>query len=398
LQKTFTCIVGLAIPGIKMEKPLRIGVVAGEKSGDNLGAGLMQAILDKHPTCQFEGIGGPAMTALGFNSFFPMDRLSVMGFVEPLGRLPELLRIRKFLKQHFVSHPPDVFIAIDSPDFNLQIEKYLRAQDIKTVHYVSPSVWAYRENRIKLIKQAVDLMLVLFPFETEIYTKHEIPVKFVGHPLAHSIGFEDLKIPIRKQLGLNLNDTVITLMPGSRRSEIKRLCPIFIETAKKLRTSHPDIKFLIPCASQERKDQIELLVQETRSESLVTILDGDAKQAISAADLVLLSSGTATLETMLLKRLMIVCYKLAPLTYMLASRLVTIPHVGLPNLLAGKLLVPEYLQNEVTVPNLVGAVERLLNDTSAREEVLTQFESMHQQMAGDANLIAADAVLRLCER
>jgi len=377
-----------------MAKPLRFGIIAGEMSGDNLGAGLMAAILLKYPNCEFEGIGGPAMIKLGFKSFFPMERLSVMGFIEPLSRLPELLGIERQLRRYFTENPPDAFIGIDSPAFNIRIEKSLRANNIKTIHYVSPSVWAYREKRIKKIKQAVDLMLVLFPFETAIYDANNIKVRFVGHPLADSIGFEDNRVVARKNLGLDESATVVALMPGSRSNEIKRLGPVFFKTAKFLHRSHPDYQFVVPCANSECKSQVQLILEKEVCDSLVKVLDGDAQTAISASDLVLLASGTATLEAMLFKRLMVVCYKLSPLTYALASRMLKIPYVGLPNLLAGKLLVPEFMQNAVTGKNLSNEIVRLLNDDSGRKEIISQFEHIHRQIAGNANERAADAVLQ----
>ncbi|MEX2130256.1 MAG: lipid-A-disaccharide synthase, partial [Pseudohongiellaceae bacterium] len=244
-----------------MIKALRIGIIAGEKSGDNLGAALISAIRQQHPQVSFEGIGGEAMLAAGFHSFFPMERLSVMGFVEPLARLPELLRMEKFMREHFLADPPDVFIGIDSPGFNLRIEESLRKSGIRTVHYVSPSVWAYREKRIHRIKRAVDLMLVLFPFEKSIYETHGIGVEFVGHPLADQIGFEDRQASARARLGIDPLSTVITLMPGSRGSELKRLGPVFLRTARRCLEQRPQLEFLLPCAGAERLAQMQDLVK-----------------------------------------------------------------------------------------------------------------------------------------
>ncbi|MBL4820415.1 MAG: lipid-A-disaccharide synthase [Gammaproteobacteria bacterium] len=380
-----------------MDNPLRFGIIAGEKSGDNLGAGLMRAIQHKYPNCEFEGIGGPAMKALGFKSMYPMERLSVMGFIEPLGRLPELLRMQRQLKKHFTDNPPDAFIGIDSPGFNIRFEKSLRERNIKTVHYVSPSVWAYAEKRIKEIKQAVDLMLVLFPFEEAIYLANDVEVKVVGHPLADSISFEDNRDIARTSLGFNSSDTVIALMPGSRSNEIKRLGPVFIRTAKQLQLNRPGLKFVLPCASADGKAQVQSLLKIERGETLVKLVEGDAQDAIAASDLVLLASGTATLETMLLKRLMVVCYKLSPLTYAIASRMLKVPYVGLPNLLAGKLLVPEFMQNAVTEDNLCAEIERLLDDDPQRRKVLVRFEEIHREIAGNANERAADAILGFCQ-
>ncbi len=379
-----------------MNKPLRIGILAGEKSGDNLGADLIRAIRRLHPDCQFEGIAGVAMQAQGCISLYPMERLSVMGFVEPLSRLPELLRIKKGLLQHFSDQPPDVFIGIDSPGFNLRVEKELRARGIKTVHYVSPSVWAYGARRIHKIKRAVDLMLALFPFETAIYKQHGVAVECTGHPLADSIDFSDRGPAARLKLGFEPQDTVIALLPGSRANEISRLGPVFLQTAKHCLQSQPRLKFVIPCAGPESLKQIQHLVKEENCQSAVTLLDGDAHTAISAADVVLLASGTATLETMLLKRPMIICYKLAPLTYALISRMLKVPYMGLPNLLAGRQLVPEFRQHDVSVANLSAALEKLLHVDGNRQELLESFNTIHRQLRTNASVKAATAILRLC--
>ena len=379
-----------------MTKVLRIGIIAGESSGDNLGADLMRVLQQRNPDTVFEGIGGPAMLARGFHSFFPMERLSVMGFVEPLGRLPELLRIDKTLRQHFLAQPPDLFIGIDSPGFNLRFEEALHQGGIRTAHYVSPSVWAYREKRIHRIKRAVDLMLVLFPFETAIYETHGVPVEYVGHPLADSIGFEDQRDAARQQLQIDPQGTVIALLPGSRANELKRLGPVFLQTAKALQQKTPGLRFILPCAGPERYRQMQAMLAQENCTDQVQLLDGQAQTAMSAADLVLMSSGTATLEAMLLNRPMVICYKLAPLTYALASRMVKIPHVGLPNLLAQKALVPEFLQHAVTVENLQSAIERMLADDAAVADLQSEFRQIHQQLRCQASERAADAVLRLC--
>ncbi|MFM1895555.1 MAG: hypothetical protein RLZZ385_629 [Pseudomonadota bacterium] len=379
-----------------MTRPLRIGILAGEKSGDNLGAGLMAAIQARHPQCRFEGIGGPAMIALGFHSLFPMERLSVMGFIEPLGRLPELLRIDRQLARHFIANPPDVFIGIDSPGFNLRFEERLRRHGIKTVHYVSPSVWAYGEKRILRIRRAVDLMLVLFPFETMIYEANDVPVTYVGHPLADSIGPESRTEAARQALGLAADDTVITLMPGSRGTEIKRLAPVLLTTARQLLMQRPQLKLLLPCAGVEHQAPLQRLIADHGLEGRVSLLDGNAHGAIAAADVVVLASGTATLEALLLKRPMVVCYRLSSLTYALASRMIRIPYVGLPNLLAGRRLVPELLQADLTPTNLMAAVNRILAGKDDREALLEEYERIHSMLRCNASQQAADAVLQLC--
>ena len=304
------------------ERPT-IGIVVGEKSGDMLGAGLMQALLKHFPDAEFVGIGGPLMLARGFRTLAPMERLSVMGFVEPLGRLPELLAIKRRVQDYFLQHPPLVFIGIDAPDFTLRIERVLRAAHIRTVHYVSPSVWAYREKRIHKIMQAVDLMLTLFPFETAIYEQHGIAAQCVGHPLADTIGFEDRRREYREQFGLPDDGEIVALLPGSRAGEIKRLGPVFFSAAVETLQSCPQLKFLIPCSSADARFQISAQLKQLRIfEGDPFFLVDDSHAAIGAANLVVLASGTATLETLLLRRPMIVCYKLAAITYAIASRMV----------------------------------------------------------------------------
>ncbi len=382
---------------------MRIAMIAGETSGDILGAGLMQAILRICPDARFEGIGGPRMLALGFHSFVPMERLSVMGFIEPLGRLPELLRIKKHLETHFIASPPDVFVGIDSPGFNLRIEKVLHDSGIRTVHYVSPSVWAWGQKRIHKIAQAVDLVLALFPFETAIYDRHNVPVRFIGHPLADTIEIrtddDARQQQMRVELGLSGAGNVIALMPGSRRDEIRRLGSVFFATAQRCLERDPKLRFVIPCANAERRAQVEQMLGEDEIARQVRqsflVLDGHSHEAMLAADVVLLASGTATLEAMLLKRPMVVCYKLAPLTYALASRMLKVPYVALPNLLAGERLVPEFLQDQVTVENLQRELFALLGDGERRQLLAQRFGAIHLDIRRDASAEAARAVLEV---
>jgi len=376
-----------------------IGIVAGEKSGDILGAGLISALRKKYPDAEFAGIGGPDMIALGFNSLAEMDRLSVMGFVEPLGRLPELFALKKRLRQFFAERCPLVFIGIDNPDFNLRLEEELKLDKIKTVHYVSPSLWAYREKRIHTVKRAVDLMLTLFPFETAVYTQHGVDVKCVGHPLADAIGFNDKKLFSREQFGLNPDDDVVALMPGSRGGEIKRIAPVFLSAAVGSLATCPQLKFLIPTSSAENKAQVDALLRE---ESIIPgeqfILVDDSHVAISAADLVVLSSGTATLEVLLLRRPMIVGYKLAAITFAIASRLVKIPYVALPNLLAGRQLVPEYIQHDLTAEKVREGIVRYMTGAEDNEALMLEFEQIHKSLRLDASAVAALAIASLIEK
>jgi len=386
------------MPQTMSNAPL-IGIVAGEKSGDILGAGLISALRKKYPNAEFSGIGGRDMIALGFNSLADMDRLSVMGFVEPLGRLPELFALKKRLRKFFVKRRPLVFIGIDSPDFNLRLEEELKQESIKTVHYVSPSLWAYREKRIHNVKRAVDLMLTLFPFETAVYTRHGIDVKCVGHPLADTIDFEDNKLSSREHLGLSADDAVVALMPGSRGGEIKRLAPVFFAAAVESLEYCPKLKFLIPHSSAVNKAKIDALLRKEsiiRGEQFISVEDSQA--AISAADLVVLSSGTATLEAMLLRRPMIVGYKLAKITFAIASRMVKIPYVALPNLLAGRQLVPEYIQHDLTVDKVCEGIVRHMTGTEDHGELMREFERIHKSLRLDASSAAAQAIASLIEK
>mgnify|MGYP003650643943 CR=1 FL=1 len=378
---------------------MRVGIIAGEASGDTLGEGLIRAIRRLCPEASFEGIGGPKMLAEGFTSFVPMERLSVMGFVEPLARLPELLRIKRNLEAHFIANPPDVFVGIDSPAFNLRVEQVLHDAKIPTVHYVSPSVWAYDQKRIHKIAKATDLVLALFPFETPFYDQHRVPVRFVGHPLADAIPMNGGGVAeqhlARVALGLPETGRFLALMPGSRRNEIARLGPVFIKTALRVRERNPALQFLIPCANHERFTQVTQLLAEAGASEGFHVYDGQSHQVMRAADIVLLASGTATLEAMLLKRPMVVAYSLSPLTYALASRMLKVPYVSLPNLLAGERLVAEFLQYDVTVDKLSAEIERLLNDAQAHAALLAGYRAIHEQIRCDADTQAAKAVLEI---
>lgn len=376
-----------------MADKLQFGILAGERSGDILGAGLIKALRQHYPNAEFTGIGGPDMESLGCRSLAPMERLSVMGFVEPLGRLPELLGIKRKLELHFKAHPPAAFIGIDSPDFNLRVEEVLKGAGISTVHYVSPSVWAYRKNRIHKIKRAVDLMLTLFPFETAIYEEHGVPVSCVGHPLADQIGFDDKKAQARADLGIAAEDGLVALLPGSRGSEINRLAAPFLGAAIAALQSRPDLRFIIPYSGMEGRACIEQALRQAN------IFLGDQFQlvensqlAMSAADFIVLASGTASLEAMLLRKPMVVCYRLSPLTYAIASRIVNVPHMALPNLLAGQRLVPELVQDEVTVTAIRDEILHYFSDPADFETKLGEFERLHRELRKNASTTAAAAI------
>ncbi|WHI48052.1 lipid-A-disaccharide synthase [Microbulbifer sp. TRSA001] len=377
-------------------KPIRIGIVVGEASGDILGSGLMTALKTRLPNVEFEGIAGPRMLELGAKSLFPMERLSVMGLVEPLKRLPELLKIRRSLRRHFTDNPPDLFIGIDSPDFTLTLEAALKAEGIPTVHYVSPSVWAWRQGRIKKIARAVDHMLTLLPFEANFYRDNQVPVTFVGHPLADEIPLQVDVAGERKALGFEKDDRVIALLPGSRGGEVRMLGPLFLQTARWCHQRHSDVKFVIPAANKQRMDEIQEQLKDY-PELPITLLEGQSRRAVSAADCVLIASGTATLEAMLLKKPMVVTYKLGRLTSLIVSRMLHTPWVSLPNLLAQKELVPEILQNDAIPENLGAAVMQYFEDPLLGDHLEREFFEMHQQLRRNASERAADAVVGLLE-
>ncbi len=368
---------------------LRIALVAGEASGDILGAGLMRALKAQHPAVEFIGVGGPLMQAEGLTSYFPMERLSVMGLVEVLGRLRELLARRKLLIKTLIEEKPDVFIGIDAPDFTLNIELKLRQAGIKTVHYVSPSVWAWRQKRVLKIREGCDLMLTLLPFEARFYEEKGVPVRFVGHTLADAIPLQADRAAARAELGLP-DGPLVALMPGSRGGEVGRLGALFFDAAERLQAQKPGIRFVLPCASPQRRAQIETLL-EGRNLPL-TLLDGQSHLALAACDAVLIASGTATLEALLYKRPMVVAYRLAPLTFWILKRMVKSPYVSLPNLLAQRLLVPELLQDDATPEALA---QTLLPLIDGGEEQTRGFDDIHRTLRRDASNQAADAVLTL---
>lgn len=379
-----------------MTPRLRIGIVAGESSGDILGANLIRALKKQVPELVVEGIGGPLMIAEGCQSFFAMDRLSVMGLVEPLKRLPELLMMRRHIKQHFLKNPPDVFIGIDAPDFTLNIEKFLKQRGIKTVHYVSPSVWAWRQGRIHTIKKCVDCMLTLLPFEQAIYQQHQIPVTFVGHPLADEFPLQAHSTEhSQAALGLGTNKTYVALLPGSRESEVRLLMPVFLQAAQLLIAAQPiatqPLHFLIPAANHARKLQLQSLLATTPIPH--TLFDGQSHAVMSASELVVMASGTTTLEAMLLKKPMVVTYKMSAFSYAIISRLLKIPYVALPNLLAQKFLVPELIQDKANAEQIAHHVSVLLNDPNKSSLLIRDFTAIHESLRCNAGERAAQAVL-----
>lgn len=375
---------------------MKIGVLAGEASGDILGAAVLQSLRSRYPDLVVEGIGGPRMESQGLRSMFPMERLSVMGFVEPLKRLPELLQMRRAVFDHFRDNPPDVFLGIDSPDFNLQLEQKLRARGLLTAHLVSPSVWAWRQRRIRRIARAVDLMLCLFPFETKIYEDHGIPVRFVGHPLADEIPREQDTTAARQTLGLAPVGRLLALLPGSRAQEVRQLMPLFLQAARLLRRTNPDLDFIMPAVNSAR--MAEMQAQLAGFDELgVSLVAGRSRDVMAASDAVLLASGTATLEATLLKRPMVVAYRMGALSWQLVRRLVKTPYAALPNILSGGALVPELLQGAATPEALAAAMQPLLTDSRTVEDQKQGFDRIHAGLQQGFAEGAATALVRLLE-
>lgn len=380
---------------------MHIGIVAGEASGDILGADLIQALMQRFPTCRFSGIGGERMLNLGFESLYPQDRLAVMGFIEPLKRLPELLTIRQQLFQHFVKQKVDIVIAIDSPDFNLTLEKKLRAAHIKTVHYVSPSVWAWRQGRIKLIKKSVDWMLTLLPFEADFYQKHHVPVTFVGHPLADQFPIENdtsqarkLLKEIKPQLTLDGSKTIIACLPGSRQGEVDKIGPAIWGAMQYLSDSIPQLEIIVPALNRDRRQQIE--EQLSLYPNLpISVIDGHSQTLMSASDCVVMASGTTTLEAMLLKKPMVVVYKKDAFSFWLISRMLKTKYISLPNLLLGKMQVPELLQDAATPDTISKAVSYWLDHPQEVAKLQEQFANVHQQLRLNASETASGVIENL---
>ncbi|MFW5823912.1 MAG: lipid-A-disaccharide synthase [Marinobacter sp.] len=378
--------------------PVTIAMVAGEASGDILGSGLIRSLRKRYPNARFVGIGGDEMIAEGFHSLVPMERLSVMGLVEVLGRLRELFAIRARLMDYLLTNPPAVVIGIDSPDFTLGVEERCRKAGIATAHYVSPTVWAWRRKRIFRIARSVDLMLTLLPFEARFYEEHQVPVAFVGHPLAERVPMAVDTAGARQALGLAQGRPVLAILPGSRAGEVERLGGLFLETARKLQEVHPDLQLVVPCVNREREVQVRALADALEVRLPLTVVRGRSREVMAAADVVLLASGTATLEAMLLKKPMVVGYRLSSVSFALLSRLVKVPWVALPNLLAGEQLVPELLQEDATPEKLASAVLERLDNPQERERLHEAFTRLHQQLRRNADERAAEAVSGLIEQ
>jgi lipid-A-disaccharide synthase len=377
-------------------EPLRIGIVAGEASGDILGADLIKALRTQSARAiEFRGVGGALMLAEDFHTLFDIERLAVMGFVEPLKRLPELLKMRSSLRDHFLQWRADLVIGIDAPDFNLDLELWLRERGVKTAHYVSPSVWAWRQGRVHKIKRAVDLMLTLFPFEEQFYRDHAVPVVCVGHPLADQLPLQPDTAAARAQLRLEPTAAVVALLPGSRGSEVAQVGNDFLETAAWLVAHRENLQFVLPAANAARREQINALLQQRSDNLPITILDGQSQLAMTAADVVLMTSGTTTLEAMLLKKPMVVAYRMGKWSFALVKRLVNITMIALPNLLAQKKLVPECLQGDVRADVLGPLLLDELDNAALRDNLHREFLAIHQSLRRNASQCAAQALLKL---
>jgi len=387
-----------SLAAVVSDRRVTFGIIAGEASGDILGAGLIRSLRHRYPNARFVGIGGDEMIAEGFHSLVPMERLSVMGLVEVLGRIREIFRIRSRLLSYFFTTPPDVVIGIDAPDFTLAIERRCREAGIPSVHYVSPSVWAWRQKRIFKIAKSVDLMLTLLPFEARFYEEHQVPVAFVGHPLADRIPVIPETGKARQELGLDENVPLLALLPGSRAGEVERLGTLFLEAARWIQSKRPDVQLVIPCVNREREQQVRDLIEALAVKLQVTIVRGRSREVMAASDVVLLASGTATLEAMLLKKPMVVGYRLSNLSYALVSRLVKVPYVSLPNLLARQPLVPELLQDDATPESLGAAVLERMENQQERDRLVEAFSELHYTLKQDADEKAAQAISSLLEK
>ncbi|WP_371192613.1 lipid-A-disaccharide synthase [Glaciecola sp. SC05] len=375
---------------------LKIGIVAGEASGDVLGAGLIKSLKQLYPNCEVVGVGGDHLIAQGTQSLVDINELSVMGLVEVVKHLPRLLSIRKQIVNYFIENPPDVYIGVDAPDFNLPVAKKLKAHGIKTIHYVSPTIWAWRESRIHKIAAATNLVLGIFPFEQAIYDKYQVPYQYVGHTLADTIALEVDREQPRLELGMARDEHVLAILPGSRAKEIASMLPVFLQAAS-LYAQHQDNKLhvLIPAANKARLVQIEALLAELKPDFRLTVTQRPARDVMIASDVVLLTSGTASLEAMLCKRPMVVAYKMSGLTYLIMQRLYKPDYFALPNILAGQALVPELLQEQVNPANLC---QNLLEQLQRNQDLLLYaYREQHLRLKQGADEQAAKAVLALIE-
>jgi lipid-A-disaccharide synthase len=377
----------------------RFALVAGEASGDQLGAGLVEALQRRYPDAEFAGIGGDAMRAAGVDTWFDAGELAVMGLAEVVRELPRLLRLRSALRRRVLAWRPDAFIGIDAPDFNLGVERWLKRRGVATVHYVSPSVWAWRESRAAGIGASADRVLCLFPMEPAIYARHGVDARFVGHPLADGIALEPDRGAAREALGIPFHAPLLAVLPGSRLGEIRRMLPVFLEAAVLVSREMPELALVIPAANAACRAAIEQALRQGPA-SRAVVLDGHAQRAMIAADVVLLASGTAALEAMLCKRPMVVGHRIAPATHRIVRGLGMLKsaHVSLPNVLAGEALVPELLQDDCTADALAAEVLRWFREPEAVAALRPRFRALHEQLRRDASEAAADAIVEVVDR
>ena len=376
-------------------RPLTIALVAGETSGDILGAGLIRALKARHPDARFVGVAGPRMQAEGCETWYEMEELAVMGIVEVLGRLPRLMKIGRDLTQRFTELKPDVFVGIDAPDFNIRLEGRLKRNGIRTIHYVSPSVWAWRQKRVFKIGRNTNLVLAFLPFEKAFYDRFNVPCRFIGHTMADAMPLQPDKPAARRTLGISDEALCLALLPGSRHAEVEMLSADFLRAAQLLRVRYPALEIVVPLVNAKRRAQFEQIKADVAPEVPMHLLDGKGREAMIASDAAILASGTAALECMLAKCPMVVGYRMKPSTFWLAKRLVKTPYVSLPNLLAGRELVKELLQEECEPHALAAALEPLLHAGAQRDALLATFTELHQQIRWNADEQAADAVLEI---
>ena len=374
---------------------LTVALIAGETSGDILGAGLIRALKAKHPDIRFVGVAGPLMQAEGCEAWYEMEELAVMGIVEVLGRLPRLLHIRRDLTRRLTTLRPDVFVGIDAPDFNIPLEGRLKQAGIRTIHYVSPSVWAWRQKRVFKIGRNTDLVLAFLPFEKAFYDKYDVPCRFIGHTMADSLPLVPDKAAAREKLGISRAALCLALLPGSRSAEVEMLSADFLKAAQLLRARYPALEIVVPMVNARRREQFEQIKSVVAPELVLHLVDGQAREVMIASDAAILASGTAALECMLAKCPMVVGYRMKPFTFWLAKRLVKTEWVSLPNLLAGREVVKELLQDECQPELLAAALEPLLHQGPERTSLLATFTELHQQIRWNADEQAAQAVLEL---
>lgn len=373
---------------------IRIAMVAGEASGDLLASHLIRALRRHLPEVEFYGIGGPKMQREGFRAMWPCERLAVHGYVDALKRYRELSSIRRGLLSAMLKDPPDAFIGVDAPDFNLWLEERMKKAGVPAIHFVSPSIWAWRAGRLEKIVRSVTHLLCLFPFEPALYKDRSIAVSYVGHPFADELPLHPDREAMREQLALPAELPIIALLPGSRQSEVKNLAPVFIEAAKRIVERRPEVRFIVPLATRETRQLFEQALHDADASELpIRMLFGHAVEAMTAADAVLVASGTASLEAALLKRPMVISYRMGSLQYRLMKRLAYLPWVGLPNILCGEEMVPELLQDDATPERLAAALEAWFDDADRRHALETRFMALHLELRQGTAEKAAKAIL-----